>query len=190
MSLHGLPRQWQIVILDPLLVRWIGTDVLVGGGDVLVGGGIVFVGMGGSVLVEAGGRVLISVGGNVIVLIGINVAACWDCEEDGLVSVPCRIRKEVGDSAIPGVEESLLESVELSSPNSAIKVATASSGLTGVISCCEQKLPVKVQARVNSSGESGWGTDGGLMADVPSVPAQVHAGALPGCHDLVSVHST
>jgi len=111
---------------------------------------------GGSVLVTMGGNVAVGAGGMVFVLPGIDVAACWDCEEEeGFVLVRCRIRKEVGDAANAGVEESLPESVEMSSPNRVIKVATASRGLTGVICCCEQKLPVRVQARVKSSGESG-----------------------------------
>ena len=134
--------------------------MLVGGGIVSVGGGIVSVGMGGRV----------SVGGIVFVFIGIIVAACWDCDEGRPESVPCRTNKEVGVASIAGVVAPSLLFVEVSSPNREIRVATASSGLTGVISCCEQKLPVKVQARVNSSGERGSGADGGLIADVPLSP--------------------
>ena len=110
------------------------------------------------------------VGGIVIVFAGIIVAAGCDWEEGWPESVPTRITWEVGDEPITGVEAPLLESVVLSRPNSAISVASASSGLMGVISCCEQKLPVKVQARVSSSGERGWGTDGGLTAEVPLSP--------------------
>jgi hypothetical protein len=77
--------------------------------------------------------------------------------------VAVSIKVRVGLGVKDGVAEAPM-------PNGAKRVATASSGLTGVISPWEQKLPVKVQASVSSSGERGSGADGGLIADVPFSP--------------------
>ena len=154
--------------------------VLVGGTDVLVavGGCGVFVAAGGcvlvgerGVLVAVGGKVLVSEGSMVLVLVKKRVAVKFDngvsvfvrvwlgpIVRDGIL-VELRPGRPVAAAALVGFN-----------PRLDCRVARASRGLTGVISVCEQNWPVNVQASARSSGESGWGGDGGLTADVPSGP--------------------
>ena len=135
-----------------------GGGGLVGGGaGVFVGGSDVSVAVGGNVLVKVGWRMFVDVGGSANVLVLMKVKVGKDCDDGELFPDCCGKAMREGVPTAVGTEVSLSVLFEPSRPSAAMRVATASSGLTGVICCCEQKLPVMVQASVNSSGESGWG---------------------------------
>ena len=95
------------------------------------------------------------------------------------VIVPVRegvsVVEEVGE--IVGVGESVgmrvRVGVGVEVENAAWLVALAWSTLTGVISAELQYFPYIVQAICNSSGESGTGAEGGLMACMPLSPPNV-----------------